>query len=174
MGFFFRNNRYTYNRASQPPRPNYRNSTVTPQNTQMELRDYGPYPFTTHIQNAARQNENFRLALWSGPHLQVTLMSIPVGESIGLENHSNLDQFIRIESGEGMVMMGPTPDQLSYRQNVSPGYAFIIPANAWHNLVNTGNTPLKLYSIYAPPNHPYGTVHPTKADADTAEENHSS
>jgi mannose-6-phosphate isomerase-like protein (cupin superfamily) len=137
------------------------------------LRDYGPNPFVVNIEEAAKQNNNFRLALWSGKHMQLTLMSINVGEDIGLEIHPDLDQFIRIEEGQGIVIMGDRKDRLDFQANVRDDFAFIIPAGKWHNLINTGNIPLKLYSIYAPPQHPPGTVHKTKLDALAAEESHS-
>lgn len=133
------------------------------------LKDYGPAPFAVNIEDAARQNRAFRLALWTGEHLQVTLMSIPVGEDIGLEMHPDLDQFIRIEEGQGLVRMGKSKEYLDFQARVGNGYAFVIPAGTWHNLTNTGGQPLKLYSIYAPPQHPHGTVHETKAIAMAAE-----
>jgi mannose-6-phosphate isomerase-like protein (cupin superfamily) len=137
----------------------------------IKLKDYGPEPFAVNIEKATLQNNNFRIALWTGNHLQVTLMSIKIGEDIGLEIHPNLDQFIRIEEGQGLVKMGDKKDKLDFQRKVYNDYAFIIPAGKWHNLINTGYTPLKLYSIYAPPQHPRGTVHPTKAIAQAAEEN---
>lgn len=137
-----------------------------------ELKDYGPDPFTVNIEEATTQNEYFRTALWTGKHLQLTLMSIGVGEDIGLEVHPELDQFIRLEQGQGIVKMGNSSDRLDYQQSVSDDYAFIIPAGKWHNLINTGDTPIKLYSIYAPPQHPHGTIHKTKAEAMAAEEHH--
>lgn len=130
------------------------------------LKDYGPNPFVVNIEEVTKQNNNFRLALWTGNHLQLTLMSIKVGEDIGLEMHPDLDQFIRIEEGQGLVKMGDRKDRLNFQANVQDDFAFIIPAGKWHNLINTGNRPLKLYSIYAPPQHPYGTVHQTKEDAE--------
>jgi len=133
------------------------------------LGDYGPDPFVISINNAARINNAFRTALWTGNHLQVTLMSIGVGEDIGLEIHPNVDQFIRIEQGQGFVMMGDRQDYLDFQKWVYPGYAIVIPAGKWHNLLNAGNVPLKLYSIYAPPQHPRGTVHATRADTMAAE-----
>lgn len=136
----------------------------------IKLKDYGPEPFVVNIEKATKQNNNFRTALWTGEHLQLTLMSINVGEEIGLEIHPHLDQFIRIEAGEGLVKMGDREDHLYFQAKVSDDFAFIIPAGKWHNLINTGYVPLKLYSIYAPPQHPYGTVHVTKADAEAAEE----
>lgn len=140
-------------------------------NNYMVFPDYGPEPFVIDIGQAARQNDTFRTALWTGNHLQLTLMSINAGEDIGLENHPNLDQFLRIEQGQGIVRMGLNRENLDFQRKVGRGYAVIIPAGTWHNLVNTGNVPLKLYSIYAPPQHPKGTVHRTKADAMAAERN---
>ncbi len=132
------------------------------------LSDRGPHPLVINIDQETKENCAFRTALWTGTHLQLTLMSIQVGEEIGLENHPDLDQFIRLEQGCGLVKMGNTRDNLSFQRKVSDGYAFIIPAGTWHNLVNLGNVPIKLYSIYAPPQHPKGTVHKTKADAEAA------
>ena len=137
----------------------------------MVFPDYGPEPFVINIGQAARQNDTFRTALWTGNHLQLTLMSINAGEDIGLENHPNLDQFLQIEQGQGIVRMGLSRENLDFQRKVGRGYAVIIPAGTWHNLVNTGNVPLKLYSVYAPPQHPKGTVHRTKADAMAAEGN---
>ncbi len=136
------------------------------------LKDYGAKPFVINIDEATLQNNAFRTALWTGDHLQLTLMSIDVDDDIGLEMHSNLDQFIRIEEGKGLVQMGEKKDNLNYQRRISKDYAIIIPAGTWHNLINTGNKPLKLYSIYAPPQHPKGTVHRTKADAIAAENNY--
>ncbi len=136
----------------------------------IKLKDYGREPFVVNIEEATKQNDAFRTALWTGRHLQLTLMSIKVGEDIGLEIHPNLDQFIRIEEGQGIVKMGDKKDRLDFQESVQDDFAFIIPAGKWHNLVNTGKKPLKLYSIYAPPQHPFSTVHETKADAQAAEE----
>ncbi|WP_227394652.1 cupin domain-containing protein [Jeotgalibacillus aurantiacus] len=132
------------------------------------LSDQGPNPFTINITQATLQNTAFRRTLWTGTHLQVTLMCLNPGEDIGLEMHPDVDQFLRIEQGQGMVMMGKSKDQLPFRRMVMDDSAILIPAGTWHNLVNTGTIPLKLYSIYAPPNHPPGTVHQTKADAEAA------
>ncbi|MFW6265002.1 MAG: cupin domain-containing protein [Bacillota bacterium] len=130
------------------------------------LRDYGPCPFVINIEEATVENDYFRIALWTGEYLQLTLMSIDPGDDIGLEMHPDIDQFIRIEQGRGTVMMGDTRDQLHYRTRVYDDDAIFIPAGTWHNLVNIGRAPLKLYSIYAPPEHPRGTVHETKEDAE--------
>ena len=130
------------------------------------IRDYGPEPFVMNINEVTKQNNNFRTALWTGNHLQVTLMSINVGESIGLEMHPDVDQFIRIEQGYGLVQMGNNKNNLNFERKVYDDFAIIIPAGKWHNLTNIGNLPIKLYSIYAPPQHPKGTIHSTKADAE--------
>lgn len=127
--------------------------------------DYGPAPTIVNIENATLMNDTFRTALWTGKHLQLTLMSIPVGEDIGLEVHPNVDQFLRIEQGKGLTQLGNRKDNLYYEKQVGPNDAVIVPAGTWHNIKNIGNEPLKLYSIYAPPDHPHGTVHRTKADA---------
>jgi len=138
-------------------------------NSLNQLKDYGPKPFVINIEEATTQNDTFRTALWTGNYLQLTLMSIGVGEDIGLEMHSDLDQFVRIEEGEGIVMMGDSKNNLSFQRRVSDDFIFIIPAGKWHNLINTGDKPIKLYSIYAPPQHPKGTVHVTKEDAEDSE-----
>jgi mannose-6-phosphate isomerase-like protein (cupin superfamily) len=136
----------------------------------IKLKDYGPEPFVVNIEEVTKRNNTYRTALWTGRHLQLTLMSIRVGEDIGLEIHPDLDQFIRIEEGQGLVKMGDKKDRLDFQRKVYDDFAFIIPAGKWHNLINTGKKPIKLYSIYAPPQHPKGTVHETKAIAEAAEE----
>ena len=142
-----------------------------PGNPAIELKDYGLEPFVVNIEKAANQNTNFRTALWTGKHFQLTLMSIGVGEDIGLEMHPNVDQFIRIEEGHGLVKMGDSKDNLDFQRIVEEGYIIIIPAGKWHNVINIGHKPIKLYSIYAPPQHPHGTVHETKEAAEAAERN---
>lgn len=134
--------------------------------------DYGPEPFVVNIDKATSENCYYRTALWTGENLQLTLMSIDVGEDIGLEMHPNLDQFIRIEEGYGLIKMGRDEDELNYHRKVNGNFAILIPAGTWHNLINIGNKPLKLYSIYAPPEHPYGTIHETKEIAEQQEMHH--
>ncbi|MFP3356464.1 cupin domain-containing protein [Planococcus sp. SIMBA_143] len=136
----------------------------------MELKDYGAESFVVNIEDATKQNDTFRTALWTGKNLQVTLMSIAAGDDIGLEVHEHGDQFLRIEEGEGFVQMGDSEDNLSFEEKAEDDYAILIPAGKWHNVTNTGDKPLKIYSIYAPPEHPHSTVHETKAEADAAEE----
>ena len=136
------------------------------------ITDYGPTPFAVDIKKSTLNNNTFRTALWTGNHLQLTLMEIPVGEDIGLEVHPDDDQFLRIESGHGVLQMGDRKDHLYMQQPVFDDYAIFVPAGTWHNVTNTGNEPLKLYSIYAPPHHPRGTVHQTKAIAESMENQH--
>ncbi|WP_353626139.1 cupin domain-containing protein [Bacillus sp. JCM 19041] len=127
-----------------------------------QLSDYGNQPYVINIEEATLYNQSYRTALWTGEHLQVTLMSIPPGDDIGLEIHPNTDQFLRIEQGMGMAYMGDTQNHLPFQQPVYANSAIMVPAGKWHNVVNTGQMPLKLYSIYAPPHHPHGTVQQTK------------
>ncbi len=135
----------------------------------MPMNDYGPDPFVANIDKVTRQNANYRAALWTGHHLQLTLMNIPVGGEIGLEVHPDTDQFLYIESGNGMTMMGPAEDRLNYQRPVLDGYAVFVPAGTWHNIINTGTCSLKIYTIYAPPHHPHGTIQETKDIADMEE-----
>ena len=131
--------------------------------------DNGPDPYAGNIQQLAVQNEAFRVALWTGCHLQMTLMCIPPCGEIGPEVHEDTDQFIKVEQGTALVKMGGCEKQPHFRQNMCEGDAVFIPAGTWHNVVNTGKTSLKLSSIYAPPHHPRGTVQRSKADSDREE-----
>jgi len=132
-------------------------------------KDFGPFPFVVNIEKATVQNPYYRRVLWTGEHLQVTLMNIPPGQDIGLERHPHTDQFLRIEHGEAMVLMGAQEHHLDFRQPAFDGYAIVVPAGTWHNVVNTGTQPLQLYSVYAPPNHAAGVVHTTKEMAEQME-----
>jgi len=123
-------------------------------------------PYVENIERATLENTNFRTEVFTGEHLQITLMSIPVGGEIGTETHPHTDQFLRIEQGTGMAILG------GQEYTIADDFAITIPAGTEHNVVNTGDVDMKLYSIYTPPEHPVGTVHVTKADADAAEHNH--
>lgn len=131
--------------------------------------DHGPEPLFANINRLAKQNSYYRAALWTGDSLQMTLMSIPINGEIGKEMHPDVDQFIKIEEGCALVMIGEADSCFNHRQRVNRDYAVIIPAGTWHNIINIGTVPLKLYSIYAPPEHSHGTVHKTKADAEKTE-----
>ena len=133
-------------------------------------KDLGAKPSVINIHNETVCNDNFRTAIWTGEYLQVTVMSIPVGGEIGLEMHEHLDQFIRVESGCANVYMGTTKRDVKLVGRVNPNYAIVIPSGTWHNIVNTCSCPLKVYSVYAPPKHPRGTIHKTKLDSDLADD----
>jgi mannose-6-phosphate isomerase-like protein (cupin superfamily) len=128
-------------------------------------KDHGPQPFVLDIEKATLENANYRTTLWTGKFLQMTVMSIEPGHDIGFEVHEDHDQFLRIEAGRARVQMGPAKDKLSFDREIEDDWAVFIPAGSWHNVTNIGTAPLKLYSLYAPPEHPHGTVHRTKADA---------
>lgn len=122
-------------------------------------------PVIMDIEQITKLNDNFRRELWTGDNLQLTVMSLQPNEDIGLEVHNDVDQFIRIEQGVGLVTFSDNRNQPKYTANIFEDYAVLIPAGVWHNIVNIGEKPLKLYSIYAPPEHPRGTIHETKEDA---------
>ena len=126
--------------------------------------DPGPAPMTIHLEQTARQNHTFRTALWTGNHLQLTVMCIPFRGEIGMEMHPDTDQLIRVEDSQASVRMGESKEHMTFRR-LQAGDVILVPRGTWHNVVNTGNRMLKLSSVYAPPQHPRGTVHPTKADA---------
>ena len=132
--------------------------------------DLGNQPAVVNIDKETKCNNNYRKSIWTGEHLQVTVMSIIPGGEIGLEIHENLDQFLRVEYGVASVYMGKTKPDVKFLGNANDNYAIIIPAGTWHNIINEQNIPLKMYSVYAPPKHPIGTVHKTKFDSDLAEE----
>ena len=120
--------------------------------------------FVDDIEARTKGNRDFRRVIYTGHHMQLVLMSITTGGEIGEEVHEDTDQFFRIEEGEGEV----TIDGRSTR--VKADSAVVVPAGAKHNIRNTGSAPLKLYTLYAPPHHEDGTVHPTKAAADASDE----
>lgn len=137
--------------------------------SQRAIEDQGPKPYVVDIEEATLENRNYRTTLWTGRYLQVTLMSIEPGHDIGLEVHHDHDQFLRIEAGRARVQMGPAKDQLSFDREVGADWAILVPAGSWHNVTNLGNEPLRVYSLYGPPEHAHGTVHVTRAEADAAE-----
>lgn len=113
--------------------------------------------FITNIEGATLQNTDYRRVLYTAEHTQLVLMSIEPGDEIGEEIH-DLDQFIRVEAGSGEVVLDGVPHALE------TDHAVIIPHGTRHNVINRGSTPLKLYTLYSPPEHKDGTVHRTKAD----------
>lgn len=121
------------------------------------------------IRKISLDNANFRTVAFTGKHTQLTLMRLGPGEEIGWEAHSHLDQFLRLELGKARVEFGRSGDQIDETHEIEDGWALIVPAGTWHNVVNTGTGDVRLYSLYSPPEHPAGTVQRTKAEADAAE-----
>ena len=120
--------------------------------------------YVDDIERATKRNEDFRRVLYTGAHLQLVLMTLRPGEEIGEETHEDRDQFFRIEDGEGEVLID------GVRHKVEDDFAVIVPAGARHNVINTGDEPLKLYTLYGPPEHRDGTVHRTKSAAEAGHE----
>jgi len=119
--------------------------------------------YVTNIEKDTLDNDDFRRVLFTGPHTQLVLMTLGPGEDIGLETHEGHDQFIRIESGTGKAVLDGTTHALT------DGSALVIPAGVEHNVINTSSAePLKLYTLYSPPEHPDGTVHRTRREAEAA------
>ena len=134
-----------------------------------QATDPGGVPHVADLAQISRQNSFFRRVLWTGNHLQLTVMCIPFRGEIGVELHPDTDQLIRIEDGQASVHMGQSKDQLTFRKCLRTGDVILVPRGTWHNVINTGNRMLKLSSLYAPPQHPKGTVHRTRADAEHEE-----
>jgi mannose-6-phosphate isomerase-like protein (cupin superfamily) len=124
------------------------------------------------VEQATLENTNFRTVLFTGEHTQLTVMCLQPGEEIGWEAHHDIDQFLRLEQGSGRAEFGATEDGVDETHDIQDDWAIIVPAGVWHNVVNTGDQELKLYSLYSPPEHPDGTVHVTKAESDAAEAEH--
>jgi mannose-6-phosphate isomerase-like protein (cupin superfamily) len=120
--------------------------------------------FVADIEELTEENSDFRRVLYTGKNLQLVLMAIQPGGEIGEEVHDDRDQFFRVEEGEGEVLIDGN------RSKIESDHAIIVPAGAKHNIVNTGSEPLRLYTLYAPPEHRDRTVHKTRADAEAAEE----
>lgn len=120
--------------------------------------------FIDNIEDEAEKNRDFRRVLYTGPHIQLVLMALQPGEDIGEEVHEDRDQFFRVEKGKGEVWIDGT------KTKIESDMAIVVPAGARHNVKNTGEKPLKMYTLYAPPEHAEGTVHATKADAQASEE----
>lgn len=121
------------------------------------------------IEKDTLKNDCFRKVLFTGKHLQLVLMSLKAGEEIGNEVHDNVDQFFRIEQGSAKFVLNNNKEE----HETHDGDAIVVPAGTWHNVINASETaPLKLYTVYTPPQHPDGTVHKTRAEADAAEAHH--
>ena len=123
--------------------------------------------YSVDIEAKTLENNYFRQVLYTAPHSQLVVMTLRPGEEIGMETHGDGDQFIRVEAGEGVAILDGAKHALK------DGVAVVIPAGVEHNVVNTSATePMRLYSVYSPAEHPDGTVHKTKAEADAAEHHH--
>ena len=120
--------------------------------------------FVQDIEELTERNSDFRRVLYTGKHVQLVLMFLKTGEDIGEEVHPDRDQFFRIEEGEGEVLID------GRKTTIEENFGIVVPAGARHNIRNTGDKPLKLYTLYGPPEHADGTVHETKADAEASEE----
>lgn len=129
------------------------------------IKDIGPQPQSFDIERASKDNTNYRSVAWSGRYLQLTLMSIPIGGDIGLEAHPQTDQFIRLDAGHGRVQMGVAKDKLTFEKDVSDGWCVLVPAGTWHNITNTGQAPMQVYTIYAPAHHKPDKVQAMAANA---------
>jgi mannose-6-phosphate isomerase-like protein (cupin superfamily) len=123
--------------------------------------------YVANIEKKSLENKYFREVLYTGPHSQLVVMSIAPGEDIGMETHKNVDQFFRVEGGIGRAILN------GKEYNLEDGSAVVIPAGTEHNIINRSQTePLKVYTIYSPPNHPDGTIHKDKAEALAYEKEH--
>ncbi len=136
----------------------------------MKITDNGPQPNAFDLETATKENSNYRTVAWTGKYLQVTLMSIPPGSSIGLEAHPETDQFVRLDAGTGHVVMGPAEDDLPFQLDVGDGWSVQVPAGTWHDIINTGSGDMRLYVVYAPVHHTPGIVQKTAEDAEADEE----
>ena len=133
----------------------YQSNDTTPYNRGM---DKGPLPTSFNLEAKAIENENYRTTLWTGAHLQLTLMSIPVGGEIPLEVHQNEDQMVYIIRGEAQVTVVSKDRDRDLVQQLKSGYCALIPATKQHLIKNTGSRELKLFSVYAPPVHMRGSI----------------
>ena len=121
--------------------------------------------YVGHIAKATLSNGFFRQVLFTGKYSQLVVMCLQPNEEIGNEVHPKVDQFFRIEEGNAKFVFNDKEEHL-----VGDGDAVVVPAGTYHNVINTSSSkPLKLYTVYSPPNHPDGTVHKTKAEAEAAE-----
>lgn len=147
-------------RPDLKPKPEFQHPVLLEQDENIKK----PYDIR-NIEKETVENDNFRKVLYTGDNLQLVLMSLNPNEEIGMEMHENIDQFFRIDEGQGKVVIKGVGEF-----EVKDGSSFIITAGTYHNVINTSlNSKLKLYTIYSPPNHPEGTIQKTKQDAINAE-----
>jgi|SRR3989344_1357255 len=123
--------------------------------------------FVDNIEEITKEkNSFFRRVLYTSKHSQLVVMCLKPGEEIGIEVYEKVDQFFRVDQGEGEIIIEEE------RTKIYDGYAVVVPAGSQHNVINNGDADLKLYTLYSPPNHPDGTIHKTKAEADEYEKSH--
>jgi mannose-6-phosphate isomerase-like protein (cupin superfamily) len=134
------------------------NERRAPQSDALEARS--SRGLVTDIEKVTEQNSDFRRVVFTAKHSQLVVMALPPGEHIGAETHRDVDQFFRVEEGSGEVLLG------SERRSIGPGSAIVVPAGTKHDVMSSGDKPLKLYTIYSPPQHRDGVVHHTRADAE--------
>lgn len=132
-------------------------------------QNHTPMGGVVALEKATLYNRYFRREMWTGEHLQITVMSIPIGGEVGKEVHEDLDQVLVVERGSASVFMSREEGDLPFVGEAAEGYAILVPAGTYHNILNDGRVPLQMFSIYAPPKHPIGTLHRTKEEADQAE-----
>ncbi len=137
-----------------------------------KLVDMGKKPWVFDIEEATVDNTNYRKAVWSGKYMQLVLMSLKPGEIIDLEVHHDHDQFFRVEQGEARILMGKSEDDLSFDKIAKDDWSMFVPAGFWHKVENIGDVDLKIYTIYAPPEHAPGTVHKTYEEAEEYHHHH--
>ncbi len=123
-----------------------------------EMRDRGNEPIVFDIRKEAYKTPDFRTALWTGGNLQLTVMTVPVGEEVGIERHDGIDQLVGVVSGAGEVAFGNRENYFAPPVPLDAHSVILIPAGTYHNIKNVGRTPLKLYSVYAPKAHKFGAV----------------
>lgn len=136
------------------------------------LEDMGFEPWAFDIEKATLSNDKYRKAIWTGEFMQLVLMSLKPGENIDLELHKGHDQFVRVEKGQARILMGLNKEDMTFDEVVEDDWAILIPAGYWHEIRNTGDVELKLYTLYAPPEHPTGIVNETYDDALEYEKHH--
>ena len=150
--------------ASNAPR-----SRCTTRATNRRSSSIPPCSDSVATEKRTLENETFRTVMFTGEHAQLTVMRLLPGDDIGREVHAGIDQFIRLERGQARVEFGMAEDRVDAAYDVEEGWAIVVPAGVWHDVINTGTGDLKLYSLYSPPGHPVGTIHRTKDEAAASE-----
>ena len=142
----------------------HQNGTSAPKCTGGDMRDRGNEPIVFDIRREAFMTPDYRTALWTGGNLQLTVMTIPVGEETGVEMHEGVDQLIGVVSGAGEVSFGNRENYFAPAIPLDAHSVVLVPSGTYHNIKNAGRTPLKLYSVYAPRVHKFGTVDKTNEE----------